>query len=261
MILSTDKRQQNRNDHWSDSAQDYNEMWRAADPEAQLYKELEADLLIEFTQAAVGRELLDMCSGTGRNTLALAATGAHVVGLDGAPGMVEQAQKNAEENGAANVEFITGDSRDLPFEDNRFDAVVGTRFMYMMDAEEKRRIVSEACRVVRPGGIIVLHFNVGFWGLKHELVNLFHGRRPRLNNRYLWPGQAKRLFEGLQIEHMAGIKFPRLAMLGRVIGRKLTIKLNRATRRPGFRFLCGYMLVAARKESRVARESDAGPQS
>ena len=245
--VSLDDAQARRNENWSSRAEQYHENWANADVEEQLYRELEAQILVNHVGACAGKKLLDVCCGTGRNTLALAATGARVWGLDGAIGMLETAQANAVAEGF-DVTFVQGDARALPFEDNQFDGVVGTRFMYMVKGEDKRTVVSEFARVVRPGGKIALHFNNGLWGTKNELAEIFFGRKPRFRDRYLWPGQVSHLFKGLHVDAVVGIKFFRLSLISRLIGKKNAMRFNRVLRVPGLAYLSAYVLVLATKE-------------
>lgn len=245
--MSLDSKQRERNRHWSDSALAYHEKWEKPTAEASLYKELEAQLMLEFTEACEGKKILDLCCGTGRNTLALSRTGAQLWGVDGASGMVRKARENALSQGLDNVTFLLGDARSLPFSDDIFDAVTGTRFMYMMKPQEKKQIINEIRRVLKPGGTVVLQFNVGFWGIKHEIMNLFHGSKPRLRHRYIWPGQVTRLFDGFHVQSVVGVKLPRLAAVSRLLGKKVATSLNRIMRWPGFRFLTAYLLVKATK--------------
>lgn len=245
--LIVDPKQRARNEHWSEQAQAYHEKWQMSRVEGSLYKELEAGLLIELADAREGKTVLDLCSGTGRSTLALAETGAALWGVEAAPGMVERARQNAIDAGLDNVTFVLGDARSLPLLDEMFDAVVGTRFMYMMSSPEKKQIIAEARRVLKPRGTLVLQFNCGFWGIKQELFKLFVGRRPRLKDRYLWPFQAAGLFEGFRVECVVGTKLFRLGLLSRCIGRRAALRLNRILRCPGLSYLSAYALVKATK--------------
>jgi SAM-dependent methyltransferase len=222
-------------------------MWDRPSLEGAFYKELEASLLAEFTGARPGMKILDVCCGAGRNTLALANTSAEMWGIDGAPEMIEQATSAAASSGLNNATFSVQDARTLSFENETFDAVVGTRFMYMMSPAEKTQIISEARRVLKPGGIVVFQFNSGFWGVKHEFLNLVHGKKPRLRNRYLWPGGVSRLFPGFRVDKVVGIKLPRLGLISRITGKPAAFTLNRMMRWPGFRHLTSYVLVQATK--------------
>jgi demethylmenaquinone methyltransferase/2-methoxy-6-polyprenyl-1,4-benzoquinol methylase len=55
-------------------------------------------------------------------TLAARPGVGEVVGIDPSPQLIERARARA--NGIANLTFVCGDGRDLPFDDDSFDAVV-----------------------------------------------------------------------------------------------------------------------------------------
>lgn len=200
------QRQKGRTDHWDRAADIYDARWSAG--ESGLYAVLEARKLADLVQPAPDKRILDVCCGSGRNTMALASSGARFVGVDAASKMVQVAEKKARAARLANVQFLQADVLALPFPENFFDAVIGTRFMYMMDDAEKQRLIAELRRVLKPQGTLVLQFNSCLWGLKHEILNFFAKRGFRLRQRYLWPGQARRLFQGFQVETVTGIKFP-----------------------------------------------------
>jgi len=240
-----DAKQQGRNKHWSQLASYYLKKWDHPGPESALYKELESKLLIDATSAGTGKKILDLCCGTGRNTVALAQTGAEMFGIDGAQGMLEQARQHAIEQGVASAEFRQGDSRSLPFPDNMFDGVTGTRFMYMMRPDEKRQIIREVHRVLKPGGRAAIQFNCGLWGIKQEFFKMCNGSGFRIRSRYFWPGQAQSLFEGFDIEAIVGVKIPRLALASRLMGRRTALAINRTFRWPILRHLSAYAVVVA----------------
>ncbi|MHC4143056.1 MAG: class I SAM-dependent methyltransferase [Planctomycetota bacterium] len=55
-----------------------------------------------------GDSVVDLCCGTGPVAFMLEAQGAHVTGIDCAPGMIEQARQEAARRGSR-VEFIQAD--------------------------------------------------------------------------------------------------------------------------------------------------------
>lgn len=244
---SASERQRNRNQHWGSKAADYDRTFKPI--ESQLYVELEAQIVAEFLQPAPGMTILDVCSGTGRNSRPLAKAGARVIGLDAARGMVEFARQKALEAGLDNLTFLNGSALELPFPDDSFDAVTGTRFMYMMTPREKRQIVSEMTRVLKPGGVLALQFNCGFWGVKHELANLLKRRPARLRSRYLWPGQIHQLMAPLHVEKLVGVKLPWVAKVSKLTGSRMALGINRVVRLPGFRFASAYLVVKAVKSA------------
>lgn len=103
--------------------------------------------------------VLDLACGHGRIANRLAARGAQVTGLDATPSFLEHAKTQARVQDVK-VEFVHGDMRSLPFEDQRFDRVVSwfTSFGYF-DDEENRQVLAEAHRVLRPRGRLLIENN------------------------------------------------------------------------------------------------------
>lgn len=235
-------------EHWSHQAEAYNQAF-AKNVERRLYASIEAKLLREAIGDHRSVEVLDLCCGCGRNTLALAAANPQwtLVGLDAAPGMLRVARGNAAKQNISNVTFLVGDCRTLPFDDEAFDAVVGTRFMYMMSWQEKRLIIQECWRVLKPGGRVALQFNAGFWGIKEELVRLLLIKPRPIRHRYLWPFQANRLFQEFRVLRVTGIKLFWLGKISRLIGQQNALRINSLLSYPGLRWLSGYVLVVAEK--------------
>jgi arsenite methyltransferase len=66
----------------------------------------------------------------------------------------DAARANADANGVgARVELVTGDIRDLPFDDGTFDLVTSSLTVHNIPSEGGRATaVAEALRVLRPGG-------------------------------------------------------------------------------------------------------------
>jgi 23S rRNA (uracil1939-C5)-methyltransferase len=63
---------------------------------------------LRFVAPQPGERILDLFCGLGNFTLPLAASGADVIGIEGAPGLVERARANATANGLA-AQFQAGD--------------------------------------------------------------------------------------------------------------------------------------------------------
>jgi ubiquinone/menaquinone biosynthesis C-methylase UbiE len=74
--------------------------------------------------------------------------GSEVVGLDPGSLFIGRARSSAE--GIDGLAFVTGDGRDLPFEDGSFDAVVCHTALCHIPQPE--RVLAEAMRVARPSG-------------------------------------------------------------------------------------------------------------
>lgn len=97
-------------------------------------------------------EVLEVGCGTGVLCRTLSAWPGvrSVVGLDPASSLIAKAVELASD--LTNVEFITGDGRDLPFEDGSFDLVMFDSTL--CHVPEPEMAVGEAGRVLRPGGIL-----------------------------------------------------------------------------------------------------------
>ncbi|MCC7007320.1 MAG: methyltransferase domain-containing protein [Acidobacteria bacterium] len=102
--------------------------------------------ILEAFAPVAGRRLLDVGTGTGRASIALAREGADVLGLDASPQMIAVARRAAAAAGAT-LELGLADAHDLPLADRSVDGAVCLRVL--MHAVDWRRCVAELCRVAR----------------------------------------------------------------------------------------------------------------
>lgn len=107
----------------------------------------------------MGTRFLDVGSGLGQLTLAVARiTGPGlVVGIERDQTQLEEAERNARQDGATRVEFRQGDARDLPLHENEWGTfdVAHARFL-LEHVPDPIAVVRTMVRTVRPGGRIVL---------------------------------------------------------------------------------------------------------
>jgi SAM-dependent methyltransferase len=100
-----------------------------------------------------GETVLDLGSGAGADVLISArrvgATG-KAIGLDMTDEMLELARANAAEAGVDNVEFLKGYLEEIPLSDRSVDVVISNCVINL--AADKRKVLAEAARVLRPGG-------------------------------------------------------------------------------------------------------------
>lgn len=106
--------------------------------------------------------LMDMATGTADFALEAARSGisgVRVTGVDISPGMLEVGrQKVSRKNLDDRVTLIEGDSADLPFESNTFDAY--TVAFGVRNFEFLERGLEEMLRTLKPGGLgVVLEFS------------------------------------------------------------------------------------------------------
>jgi arsenite methyltransferase len=100
-----------------------------------------------------GETVLDLGSGAGADVLISARrvgeTG-KAIGLDMTDEMLELARVNAAEAGVGNVEFVKGYIEDIPLADGTVDVVISNCVINL--AADKRKVLAEAARVLKPGG-------------------------------------------------------------------------------------------------------------
>jgi demethylmenaquinone methyltransferase / 2-methoxy-6-polyprenyl-1,4-benzoquinol methylase len=132
-----------------------------------------------------GEPVLDVCTGTGDLTLALAQSlgkGTEIVGSDFCVEMLQIARKKQAKRlpGYDKVDFIEADTQDLPFPDNYFQAVTVAFGLRNVAVTEKG--LSEMRRVCKPGGkIAVLEFSKPtVFGLRHVYNAYFKTILPRV---------------------------------------------------------------------------------
>ena len=115
--------------------------------------EKEVDYLIR-TMALTGTErVLDLACGFGRHSLAFAARGFDVVGVDFTPEYIDDARKSARER-RLDAEFILADIRDVSFA-TEFDVVLNLAdgaIGYLENDVENLKIFDRIADALKPGG-------------------------------------------------------------------------------------------------------------
>jgi len=100
-----------------------------------------------------GEVVLDLGSGGGIDVLLSArrvgATG-KAYGLDMTDEMLALARENQRKAGVTNVEFLKGDIEAIPLPDASVDVIISNCVINL--SGDKRRVIGEAFRVLRPGG-------------------------------------------------------------------------------------------------------------
>ncbi len=112
--------------------------------------------VVKMVAETNAKKILDIATGTGDFAIMLAGINPDkIVGLDISEGMLEVGKKKIKEKQLDHlIEMVLGDSENLPFDDNSFDAV--TVGFGVRNFENLDKGLQEINRVLRPGGIFVV---------------------------------------------------------------------------------------------------------
>ena len=99
-------------------------------------------------------KLADIGCGTGSLTFELARFARKVIGVDLSGEMLRRARSLAKERALDNVEFRQGDALQLPLEPHSVDAAFCVMVLHFLP--DPARAIAGLCRIVRPGGAVIL---------------------------------------------------------------------------------------------------------
>jgi phosphatidylethanolamine/phosphatidyl-N-methylethanolamine N-methyltransferase len=117
--------------------------------------------VIEDLDIPIGAKILEVGAGTGTSFPAYPSH-CEVTGIDLAPDMLSRARQKILDNSWTHIKVLEMNALDLEFPDNSFDYVMA--FHVVTVVPDPIRMISEAKRVCKPGGriVVVNHFTSEF---------------------------------------------------------------------------------------------------
>jgi ubiquinone/menaquinone biosynthesis C-methylase UbiE len=160
-------------------------------------KPLDRQLLHRFAASVSGRSAVcDMGCGPGHVARCLRDAGAEVFGIDLSPQMVEQARKLNPD-----ISFSEGNMLALELRDAELSGIAAFYAIVNIPIDSLPTVFREMCRVLEPGGLLLLAFHIGNEILRPEEL---WGKPVSMEFFHLQPAVIQRLLSeaGFEIEEM-----------------------------------------------------------
>jgi ubiquinone/menaquinone biosynthesis C-methylase UbiE len=131
----------------------YNEWSELYDTNQNLTRDLDSTITRNLLASGRFESILEIGSGTGKNTVFLAEIGEQVHALDFSAGMIAKAKEKVK---AENVRFETADlTKRWNCEDSEYDLILCS--LVLEHIKDLSHIFSETSRVLRPGGKFLIN--------------------------------------------------------------------------------------------------------
>ncbi len=147
--------------HWSAWIQGFFQFDTSSDDPAKRiwvrnFQELYArDVTVTALGDVSGRKGLDVAGGAGDYSIVLSLLGSEMSCQDLSEEEISSGRLNAGRAGVE-IDFRQGDAQLLQFDDGVFDFCITTDFFEHITIDEKRAVIAEINRVLKPGGVLVV---------------------------------------------------------------------------------------------------------
>ncbi len=216
----------------------YGEKWYTTfeDPVAILRAESIAVIpwVIEKIRTIKGHSVLDIGCGGGFLSNELGMKGLDVTGVDLSPMSLEVA---ANHDRSGKVKYQVADAYQLPFADETFDVV--TAMDFLEHVEDPKKVILEASRVLKPGGIFIFHTfnrNILSWLVIIKFVEWIVKNTPKnmhILRLFITPDELTKYCREskMQVEEMKGLRpvwssIPIRNLLSGVVPKSMRFKIT-----------------------------------
>jgi len=120
-------------------------------------EELSEKELLEFIDPRPSEVVFDAGCGTGGNILLLGSKVREIVGMDFSEGAIERCERRIASNQIGNAKLMRGSVTSIPLSDHSIDKVLCLSLLQYLDDSGARQALTEFKRILREGGILILH--------------------------------------------------------------------------------------------------------
>ena len=185
---------------YTDDDQWYRKIWTLAIQEMSWVEQTkeQVDFIWEVLTLNGGEVILDLACGFGRHALEFAQRGCRVVGVDITTAYIDEAKKQASEQGL-DASFICADLRDLQFT-KEFDVVLNLAdgaIGYLENDVENLKIFDQIAAALKPGGKHLMDVCNGAYAAKYfPKRNWVFGKQSLSLADFEWDRDSSQMFYG-----------------------------------------------------------------
>lgn len=146
--------------HWDERAEQAASDFsfnRGGSPYEKEIEQLAERELFDFIDATRKEVILDAGCGTGANLLLLSPEVKRIIGIDYSAGAVERCRRRLRSNRVENAEVKEGSITQVPMPDCSIDKVLCLSVLQYLDDAEVKLALAELARILKDGGILILH--------------------------------------------------------------------------------------------------------